>query len=105
MDSSADSTIAHFFADRIFDEFPQIVEVAYQQENNPIKSSPFIKKLTILTIMAKLDRHIRRKIYEIQDEAISRFPEYKFNFYVISPSSAVPDSFTLLTNPKVQLSK
>jgi len=92
-DSDINSTIAHFFAVRIFEEFPQIVWVAFWREK---------EKVTFWTLMPRLDRPLRRSIYQIQEETILRFKEYKFDFYVISSVSAVPDSFTFLKNPRVR---
>lgn len=85
-----DCTIAHYFADRIFEQFSEIALVAYWRDQ---------EKVTIWTVMTELDRKLRRKIYDVQEKAIFRFPEYKFDFYVLSSVSAIPDSFTVIKNP------
>lgn len=92
IESDTDSTIAHFFAERIFDSYPEVERIAYWRDDNQV---------TIWTMMTGLDRKLRRSIYEIQDETILHFTEYKFDFYVLSAAAreAIPESFTLIENP------
>lgn len=85
-----DCTIANYFADRIFEQFSEITLVAYWRDE---------EKVTIWTVMVELDRKLRREIYKVQEKAFFRFPEYMFDFYVVSSVSAIPDSFTVIKNP------
>ena len=91
--SNIDCTIASYFADQIFEQFSKIALVAYYRDK---------EKVTIWTAMSELDRGLRRKIYEVQEKAILRFPEYTFDFYVVSSVSVVPESFTVISNPDHQ---
>ena len=88
-----DCTIASYFADQIFERFPQIALVAYYREEG---------KVTIWTAMSELDRELRRKIYEVQEQTILHFPEYVFDCYVVSSVNVVPDSFAVIHNPNRQ---
>ena len=87
---SIDCTIANYFADQIFERFPKIALVAYYREK---------EKVTIWTAMPELDRELRRKIYEVQEQTILRFPEYVFDCYVVSSVNVVPGSFVVIPNP------
>lgn len=91
--SSIDCTIANYFADQIFERFSKVALVAYHRDK---------AKVTVWTVMPELDRVLRRKIYEVQEKTILGFPEYLFDFYVVSSVSVVPDSFTVIDNPDYQ---
>ena len=91
--ANIDCTIANYFSDQIFERFPKIALVAYYREKG---------KVTIWTAMSELDRELRRKIYEVQEQTILRFPEYVFDCYVVSSVNVVPDSFTIIHNPNHQ---